>query len=129
MAFLRARPEIDGARIGLAGHSEGGAIAPMVAATDTKIAAIVLLAGPAYTGRRILDFQLRNLVLGDSTIPATGREIQVNSYEILCFPAKELLFRNQLFGPNVEIGTQLTTKVFIPMRARQIWLPGPSVCS
>ena len=86
VAFLRARPEIDGARIGLAGHSEGGAIAPMVAATDTKIAAIVLLAGPAYTGRRILDFQLRNLVLGDSTIPATAKDSAIKA-QVAAFAA------------------------------------------
>ncbi|MGE3172147.1 MAG: alpha/beta hydrolase family protein [Planctomycetota bacterium] len=30
--FLRARPEIDGDRVGLIGHSEGGLIAPIVAA-------------------------------------------------------------------------------------------------
>lgn len=40
------------------------------------------------------------------TDPVTGREIQVNSYEILCLPAKELLMRNQIFGANVQIGTQ-----------------------
>ena len=59
VAWLRARPEIDPARIFLAGHSEGGMIAPMVAADDTALAGIVLLAGPAFTGRRILEYQTR----------------------------------------------------------------------
>ena len=36
VAYLRARPEIDTMRIGLVGHSEGGDIAPMVAATDPQ---------------------------------------------------------------------------------------------
>ena len=31
VAFLKTRPEIDGRKIGLIGHSEGGMIAPMVA--------------------------------------------------------------------------------------------------
>lgn len=62
LAYLRGRPDIDGARLGLVGHSEGGMIAPMVAATDPKLKGIVLMAGPAYTGRRILDFQQRNAV-------------------------------------------------------------------
>jgi hypothetical protein len=74
VAYLRTRPEIDGARIALAGHSEGGMIAPLVASTDAKLAGIVLMAGPAYTGRRIIDFQLKNSVMGDGTISATDAE-------------------------------------------------------
>ncbi len=62
LAWLRAQPEIDGNRLGLVGHSEGGMIAPMVAATDPRLRGIVLLAGPAYTGRRILAYQQRNAV-------------------------------------------------------------------
>lgn len=58
--WLRARPEIDPARIALAGHSEGGIIAPMVAVADGQIAAIALLAAPAWSGRRISDMQLRD---------------------------------------------------------------------
>lgn len=72
--WLRTRPEIDPARIALVGHSEGGMIAPMVAADDAKLAAIVLMAGPAYTGRQIIDFQLENVVRGDSTIPAAAKD-------------------------------------------------------
>ena len=62
LAYLRTRPEIDGTRLGLVGHSEGGLIAPMVAATDPSLKGIVLMAGPAYTGRRILAFQQRYAV-------------------------------------------------------------------
>jgi pimeloyl-ACP methyl ester carboxylesterase len=57
VAYLRTRPEIDGARIGLVGHSEGGVIAPMVAESDPKIRAIVLMAGSASTGDVILSSQ------------------------------------------------------------------------
>ena len=57
VAYLRSRSDIDPARIALLGHSEGGMVAPMVAATDTTIRAIVLLAGPAFTGRKILEYQ------------------------------------------------------------------------
>ncbi len=60
LAWLRTRPEIDAGRIFLVGHSEGGMIAPMVAADDPKLRGIVLLAGPAYTGRRILEYQTRH---------------------------------------------------------------------
>ncbi|HPF70969.1 MAG TPA: alpha/beta fold hydrolase [Candidatus Krumholzibacteria bacterium] len=45
--YLQTRPEIDRRRIGLVGHSEGGLIAPMVAAeAPDEIAYIVLMAGP-----------------------------------------------------------------------------------
>ena len=74
VAYLRARPDIDAARIALVGHSEGGMIAPMVAATDPALAGIVLMAGPAFTGREIVDFQTANLVQGDSTIRAAAKD-------------------------------------------------------
>lgn len=74
VAYLRTRPEIDGARIALFGHSEGGMIGPMVASTDSKLAALVIFAGPAYSGRKILDFQLRNLVDGNEKIPAAKKD-------------------------------------------------------
>ncbi len=74
IAYLRARPEIDGARIALAGHSEGGMIAPLVASTDARLAGIVLMAGPAYTGRRIIDFQLKNGIAGAEQIPAASKD-------------------------------------------------------
>ncbi len=74
IAYLRARPEINGARIALAGHSEGGMIAPLIASSDTKLGGIVLLAGPAYTGRRIITFQLKNGVMGAAQIPAASKD-------------------------------------------------------
>jgi len=54
VAYLRSRPEIDPARIGLIGHSEGGLIAPIVAVKDPRIAFVVMLAGPAVPGRELL---------------------------------------------------------------------------
>jgi hypothetical protein len=55
--YLRKRKEIDPARIALVGHSEGGMIAPMVAASDPRIAAIVLMAGSGKRGDEILLYQ------------------------------------------------------------------------
>ncbi len=59
LAYLRTLPEIDAAKLGLVGHSEGGLIGPMVAATDPQLKGVVLMAGPAQTGRTIIDFQNR----------------------------------------------------------------------
>jgi fermentation-respiration switch protein FrsA (DUF1100 family) len=57
VSFLRTRPEIDQTRIGLIGHSEGGIIAPQVAARDKAIAFIVLLAGVGIPGNQLLLMQ------------------------------------------------------------------------
>lgn len=57
VAALRARPEIDPARVGILGHSEGAMLAPQI--SDLLAAAgqgpwcVVLLAGSAATGREI----------------------------------------------------------------------------
>jgi dipeptidyl aminopeptidase/acylaminoacyl peptidase len=58
--YLRSRPDVDGTRIVLAGHSEGGLIAPLAAVKDARIRAIALLAGPAITGRKVLEYQNEN---------------------------------------------------------------------
>lgn len=52
--YLRTRKEINLKKIGVIGHSEGGMIAPMIAANDKNIAFIVLLAGPGVTGDVLL---------------------------------------------------------------------------
>lgn len=44
VAYLRTRKDVG--KIGLMGHSEGGMIAPMVAAENSEVGFIVLLAGP-----------------------------------------------------------------------------------
>ena len=74
VAWLRARADIDPAKIALLGHSEGGLIAPIVAAADPKLAGIVLLAGPSKRGRPIIEFQLRNGIMNDSSIPAAKKD-------------------------------------------------------
>lgn len=77
VAYLRARPEIDPQRIALVGHSEGGMIAPMVAADDRRLAAIVLMAGPSWPGRRIIDYQIRSSIEHTASIAAASRDSAV----------------------------------------------------
>ena len=52
--YLRTRSEADAHKIGLIGHSEGGLIAPMVAARNADVAFIVMMAGPGVPGDEIL---------------------------------------------------------------------------
>lgn len=58
VAYLKTRPEVDPHRIGLAGHSEGGVIAPMVAARNRDIAFIVMMAGSGVPGDQIIVAQV-----------------------------------------------------------------------
>jgi fermentation-respiration switch protein FrsA (DUF1100 family) len=57
VTFLKSRPDISKDRIGLAGHSEGGLVAPIVATQSEDIAFIVLLAGPGMIGEDLLVLQ------------------------------------------------------------------------
>ncbi|HKF52123.1 MAG TPA: alpha/beta fold hydrolase [Candidatus Acidoferrales bacterium] len=45
VALLASRPEINAHRIFVAGHSEGGYLAPRIAASDSRIAGIIILEG------------------------------------------------------------------------------------
>jgi dienelactone hydrolase len=80
VAWLRTRPEIDPARIGLVGHSEGGTIAPMVAATDSAIAGVVILGGGVSKGRDIVEFQQRFIVDSVARLVGQRREAALAQY-------------------------------------------------
>ena len=54
LAYLKSRKEVDPARIGLLGHSEGAIIAPYLAKNSKEVAWLVLLAAPATTGEETL---------------------------------------------------------------------------
>ena len=57
VAYLLTRKEIDKKKIGLIGHSEGGIIAPMVAARTKDVSFIVLMAGTGIPGDQLLLLQ------------------------------------------------------------------------
>jgi dienelactone hydrolase len=71
--YLRKRGDIDPSRIALVGHSEGGMIAPMVAASDPTLAAIVLLAGTAKRGDMIIEYQLNQALERDAMMTDEAR--------------------------------------------------------
>lgn len=76
-AFLRTRPEAG--RIGIVGHSEGGLIAPMVAARDPKVAFVVMLAGPGVRGELLMVEQMANAARANGMPEAMlAREREVN---------------------------------------------------
>lgn len=74
VAYLKGRKDVDPARIGLIGHSEGASIGPMAAVQSKDIAFVVLLAGMGLNGADILKQQGI-----DTTRAAGGTEAQVAS--------------------------------------------------
>ncbi len=70
--YLREQGEIDPDKIGILGHSEGGIVAPLLAARYRDIAFIVMLAGPGLPGDEILCLQNRAIAkasgISDETI-------------------------------------------------------------
>ncbi len=59
--MLRARAEIDGARVGLLGHSEGAIVAAIAASRTSDVAFIVWMAGSAVPGSEILRMQAASI--------------------------------------------------------------------
>lgn len=75
VAWLRHRPDVS--KVALLGHSEGGAIAPLVARDDSTLAGIVLLAGPGKVGRAILTDQIRRPIETAPDLPDSVRRAQL----------------------------------------------------
>ncbi|MBV9550350.1 MAG: alpha/beta hydrolase [Alphaproteobacteria bacterium] len=55
--YLSRQPALDASDIGLLGHSEGGIIAPFVAASNRKVAFVIMVAGPGIRGDQLFDLQ------------------------------------------------------------------------
>lgn len=55
--YLKGLSFIDSNKIGFIGHSEGGLVAPMIAARNKDVNFLILLAGPALPGDEILYLQ------------------------------------------------------------------------
>ena len=73
VAWLRKNPAIDPKRIALVGYSEGGYIAPMVAAKDPSIAAIITLDGPGVPMSEVARYQVEQVVLHDPKISGSDQ--------------------------------------------------------
>ncbi|NNH72115.1 alpha/beta hydrolase [Nocardia uniformis] len=70
LTFLRTRSDIDDTRIGLLGHSEGGYLAPPVAARpESGVAFTILIAGPAVPGADVLLEQNRLIMAAQGATP------------------------------------------------------------
>lgn len=71
LAWLRQQPDLDGARLGLIGHSEGGLIAPMAASQPAlRVGFVIALAGPGLPGRDVSLHQLAAQLRARGAAPA-----------------------------------------------------------
>lgn len=92
--YLRTRREVRPAAIGLVGHSEGGIIAPVVAAADPEIAFAVLLAGVGVSGRELLLSQTEALLKAGNAPPEyidKVDSINLKAYDIVLTSSEEQL--------------------------------------
>lgn len=77
MRWLKDRRDVDPRRITLVGYSEGGLIAPMVAADDPTVAGLVTMAGPGVSGAEVARYQIEAAVVRDSSIAPADREAEI----------------------------------------------------
>lgn len=99
--YLRSRKEINHKKIGLMGHSEGGIIAPMVAAKDKNVDFIVLLAGPGYDGKDILLQQTEAMAKAGGASPDKLKEMnEANEavYDAILKDGNDSLLRKKIIG-------------------------------
>ena len=90
VAWMKGRSEIS--TIGLVGHSEGGLIAPMVALDTEAVDYLVLLAGPAQTGREVMLEQTERLFKArdmETERRAELRELQAELFDRILTGASE----------------------------------------
>ncbi len=83
LAYLKTRPEIDSRKLGLIGHSEGGLIAPMVAARNSSVAFIVMMAGTGVSGAEILPAQISAIAEASGESHEKALALGANNREIL----------------------------------------------
>ena len=87
ISYLKTRKEINAKKIGLIGHSEGGTIAPIVAAAEPKdVDFIVLLAGSGLQGDKLMLLQKEKLEQAmhiDEQQIAKGQKIFRGAYAII----------------------------------------------
>lgn len=116
VAFLKTRPEINPHKIGLVGHSEGGVIAPMVAARNADVAFIVMMAGTGVRGDEIIAEQTQLITEAGGATHEAAQKATAQQRELLALVRQEkdsaalekkLREKLALELPEAQVGTAL----------------------
>ncbi|HNX38621.1 MAG TPA: alpha/beta hydrolase [Candidatus Cloacimonadota bacterium] len=132
VAWLKTRKEIT--EIGLIGHSEGGIIAPIVAATNPDVDFIILLAGTGVLGEKVLLVQQEEIMRASGEDEAEiKKEMLINSqaFELVkqATSVDELKLQLQKYieetldNGSVEIPEGLTREEFVQAQLAGICSP------
>lgn len=98
--YLYSAEHIDTSFIGIAGHSEGGIIAPIVAASDQRVSYIISLAGPGIDGKEIMIKQAKDFAENEKDIEFGLRRVDILLHEPNIHVRKEKMKRlgREIYG-------------------------------
>ena len=89
LAYLKKRSEVNIHKLGLVGHSVGGVIAPMVAARNSDVSFIVMMAGPGVRGDEIIPAQLAAIMEAGGAGKQEAEKAAADERELLLLSEKE----------------------------------------
>lgn len=133
--YLQTRKEVAKGQIGLVGHSEGGLIAPIVAANNKDVAYIVLLAGPGIPGDELLLKQQELIAAAsgasDQDILANKQKSmemfemirEIEDVELLQKKLKEYLHKQITDNPDAPLPNNMNADQYVNMQVAQISNP------
>ena len=127
VAYLHARKEIDPQRVGVAGHSEGGVVAPIVAADQPeRVGFIVLLSGTGLPGYAVLDRQRADVMAASGASAET-----VGLYKRLYATLNPILIgpgTPQERGAKVVAAAKNVVAKFPEAQRKELGFDKPEVC-
>ncbi|MGE0088651.1 MAG: alpha/beta hydrolase family protein [Bacteroidales bacterium] len=135
LEYLKSRKEINSKQIGLIGHSEGGIIAPIVAARSKDVSFIILLAGTGIPGNELLLLQqeLISKAMGISEEEISkNRKINKGAFDIVLNSTDNEKLASELTeyikevsknNPDSEKPAGLTEDEYIKMQVDQLTSP------
>lgn len=109
LAYLRSRSEVDPARIGLIGHSEGALVGALVAAADDRLAFLVMLSGPGVPGDQMLALQTEKIARASGASESGIADLKALQGKIFS------IIRNQ---PDIAAGKQEAREILLSEYAR-----------
>jgi dienelactone hydrolase len=108
--MLRARAEIDAARVGLVGHSEGAIAAALAASSSTDVGFVVWMAGSAVRGADILSQQAAALSRAGGATDAEVQEILRHHARLLAAIASDAAEDELLAAARALAAAQLSAQ-------------------